>query len=145
VQRGILKHYAHVLPQIFCGRILWGPGTDGEVSDDWRALAAWREGQLTIDMMRGTCIRDRRSVETLWVAGELQAWLASELRKQNDPPTDVAAELEVVFAFGKRRREGSHTLECTATISSNGRTFVDRYVDRYPTEGSGNGSGEILR
>jgi hypothetical protein len=131
VQRGILKHYAHVLPQIFAERILWSPQTDGRTPDGLVVLASWGAGHLTIDMIHGTCVRDHRSEESLWAAGELPGWLAHELRKQTDPPSDISATLEVDFTAeldqSKPIWAGRAGFDCMATIASGGRTFVDHY------------------
>ena len=131
MQRGILKHYAHVLPRIFVERITWGPHSDGRTPDDLIALDSWGAGHLTIDMIQGTCLRDRRNVESLWVAGELQGWLARELGKQVDPPSDLTAILEVEFTAAVDRSttiwSARAGFDCTATLASNGRSYVDHY------------------
>ena len=129
-----MKHYAHVLPQIFVERILWSPQTDGRTADDLVALSLWGVGHLTIDMIHATCLRDQRHVESLWVAGELQGWLARELRKQAEPPKDITALLDVEFEAELDRSTaiwaGRTAFDCTATIESDGRSFVDSYSTR---------------
>jgi hypothetical protein len=112
MQLGILKHYAHVLPQIFAERILWE-------DKDLATVAAWGNGHLTIDVMQGTCVRSTpagTTNESLWVVDELQAWFAHALQ----------AALEVTFtARGDAPGDFDLTFDCMATISSGGRTFID--------------------
>lgn len=86
MQRGIVKHFAHVLPRMFAERILWGA--------DLRRIKKWGEGHLWIDVTDGTCRRDDRRSESLWISRELQAWLAAELEEQHDAPDDVRATLD---------------------------------------------------
>ena len=126
MQRGILKHYAHVLPRIFAERVLWL---------DLPTLRAWREGHLAIDIVDGTfrCEHQRRDApwrrrrRKLWVVGELQAWLAHQLAKQHDPPSDLQAALEVDFSTSSGPRNVEAVFDITATLTSGGRAVVDQY------------------
>jgi hypothetical protein len=113
MQRGILKHYAHVLPSMFAERVLW---------QDLPTIGTWGDGTLTIDLMQGTCRLDGRILESLWVVGDLHAWLEAERQKQHDPPDDMQAVLVVTFSKG----EHGLTFDCTATVTSGDQVFVDR-------------------
>ena len=124
MQRGILKHYAHVLPRIFAERVLWS---------DLPTLRSWGHGHLVIDIVDGSYRRypqprrwlPQRS-RKLGVVGELQAWLARELSKQHDPPSDLRAVLEVGFStIGPTNTRVVFYI--TATLTSGGRTVVDRF------------------
>jgi hypothetical protein len=123
MQRGILKHYAHVLPRIFAERVLW---------QDLPRLRAWGEGHLAIDIVEGTYRSSRQGRQSLWrrrrklwVVGELQAWLAHELSGQHDPPPDLPAMLEVDFSTTSGPRNVDAVFDITATLTSRGHVFVD--------------------
>ena len=112
-----------------------------EVTED-RISSICHRGQPFLDhvtdrlvaMIHATCLRDQRHVESLWVAGELQGWLARELRKQAEPPKDITALLDVEFEAELDRSTaiwaGRTAFDCTATIESDGRSFVDSYSTR---------------
>ena len=125
MQRGILKHYAHVLPQIFAERVLW---------QDLPTLRAWGKGHLVIDIVDGSCRRypqprrwlPRRS-RKLGVVGELHAWLAHELSKQHDPPQDLAARLEIEFSTTSAPRNVDVVFDISASLTTGDQVFVDRF------------------
>jgi hypothetical protein len=71
MQRGILKHYAHVLPRIFEERILWDFQTADGIPEDVATLASWGSGHLAIDVIGGTCVRDHAVAERLRIVWEL--------------------------------------------------------------------------
>ena len=88
-------------------------------------------GRLTIDMISGECERNGRRIEAPYIAGELKAWLARELQKQNDPPEDITAVLDVTFGAVKKQYPTSWavqwSIDATATITSGGKTYSDTY------------------
>jgi len=121
MQRGILKHYAHVLPQIFAERMNWKDG-------DRERLVAASPGHLTIDVLEGDC-RLGEHPFTLQITDELQAWLRRELDKQRDAPTDVRAVLEVEFGMSSLTQWPTLVLNIRSSVSSGDKTFIDRLRD----------------
>lgn len=123
MQRGILKNFAHVLPRMFAERVLWDPA-------DLQRLLDWGSGDMKIDVMRGTCERDHSDLGSLRIARELQAWLGDQLQEQNIPPGTVGAVLEVGYTIARKDSGGwEFTIECTSTVSSAGRTYIDQFAN----------------
>ncbi|MFK7927730.1 MAG: hypothetical protein AB8H79_06060 [Myxococcota bacterium] len=69
MRRKLFNHYADTLPKMLVG---WRMGTD------LNTLAALPDGVVQIDVLRGEARSEGKPVE-LWIAGELQAWLAQSL------------------------------------------------------------------
>ena len=127
MQRGILKHYAHVLPRIFAERVLW---------QDLPTLLAWGNGHLAIDIVEGSYRCSSQDRVSLWrrrrklsVVDELHAWLAHQLANQHDPPSDLRAMLEVDFSTTSGPRDVDAVFDITATLTSGGRVFVEHFQD----------------
>jgi hypothetical protein len=107
---------------MFEERIFWGGPSD------LRTIKKWGEGVLRVDAINGTCQRNHRRVRSLWIAGELQGWLAKELEKQDDPPDDVQAILDVVFSNASTIPGAMDLVfDITATVTTGGLSFVDRF------------------
>jgi hypothetical protein len=118
--------------RIFAERILWGPHDDSAFPDDVGALLSSGTGRLTIDMISGERQRNGQGIEDLWIAKELKGWLARQLQKQNDPPSDIAAVMEVKFAIDEKHHPHATlsvrwAIDCTATITSDGKSYTDTY------------------
>lgn len=59
------------------------------MQSDLDIFAALPDGQLTVDVLVGSCVHDSRGALDTYIAGEISAWFKDQLDERGIPLTDI--------------------------------------------------------
>ncbi|WP_369977558.1 hypothetical protein [Xanthomonas bundabergensis] len=127
MRRKVLQDIANTLCQMTVG---WRMG------DDVERMAELPDGTLYIDLLDKTIAHSAGHSPTLWIAGELSAWLEHRLSVEKiDRRELVHARLELRYETGRIRTERkkvvSFDFECRSSLQTDEVEYRGVAVDRH--------------
>jgi hypothetical protein len=103
---------------------------------DLEILADLPDGTLTIDVLTGSASHTTIPQLSLYIAGELQAWLTSRMATALIPlqtlnSAVVVTEIRTDRIATNRKRIVSFEFDCRSTLTSGLRTYVGTLVEKH--------------
>lgn len=119
MRRKILQHFADVFCQMFVG---WRMGEDVDV------LSKIQHRQIYIDVLRGQASLSSEQSLNIWIAGEIQTWFASALKKHNIPIESIREAksfVDINASTIERKRAIVRVFDfaCQSAISTDEKTY----------------------
>ena len=125
--RKVFQDFANTLPHMLVG---W------RMTEDLERIAELPDGVLTIDVLKGTTTHSAVGDLTLYIAGELQAWLARRMAESGIPAdlldlAQVIADIRTDRIATDRKRIVAFDFDCKATLVSGTRTYRGTLVEKH--------------
>lgn len=127
VRRKVFQDFANTLPAMLVG---W------RMQQDLEVLSSLPNGRLTIDVLQGTASHSSGEPVSLWIAGELQAWLTSRMEQVQTPlesldSATIAADITTDRISTNRKRIVSFDFNCQSSLTSGSDTYLGSLVERH--------------
>ena len=127
MRRKILQDIANVLCHMVVG---WRMG------DDYEIIADLPDGRLSFNLLAGSVTHSDGTTPTLWIAGELHAWLGARLTKEGIPATELqVASLDVDFRTDRiatdKKKIVSFDFQCHSVLETSEKKYEGKLVERH--------------
>lgn len=127
MRRKVLQDVANTLCDMLVG---W------RMSEDLESLAVLPDGTLVFDVLLGTVAHSKKGELSLYIAGELSAWLKNRLKALNVPvealvTVTVRAEFRTDRIKTDRKRIVSFDWRCESIVATDEKTYVGRLVEKH--------------
>ncbi|QNH18888.1 hypothetical protein HEP74_04064 [Xanthomonas sp. SS] len=127
MRRKVLQDIANTLCQMMVG---WRMG------DDYERMSELPDGTIYFDLLEKTATHNAGDSPTLWIAGELSAWLEHRLGVEKiDRSELVHAQLELRYETSRirtnRKQVVSFDFECRSSLRTDVVEYRGSVVDRH--------------
>ena len=106
------------------------------MGDDYETIAELPDGRLSFNLLIGSVVHSNGTSPSLWIAGELHAWLGARLAKENIPIAELqAASLDVDFRTDRiktdKKKIVSFDFECHSVLETSEKKYEGKLVERH--------------
>lgn len=106
------------------------------MGDDYEIIADLPDGRLSFNLLTGSVTHSGGTSPSLWIAGELHAWLSARLVKEGIPVVELqTASLDVDFRTDRiatdKKKIVSFDFQCHSVLETSEKKYEGKLVERH--------------